>query len=52
MRFSDSHTFGSILERHRGEGPGFGILRLGLAVWRQHNDPSYVWLRFLNLTSG
>jgi peptidoglycan/LPS O-acetylase OafA/YrhL len=32
MRFSDSHTFGSILERHRGEGPGFGILRLGLAI--------------------
>jgi peptidoglycan/LPS O-acetylase OafA/YrhL len=25
-------TFGSILDRHRGEGPGFGILRLGLAV--------------------
>jgi peptidoglycan/LPS O-acetylase OafA/YrhL len=27
-----SDTFGSILERHRGEGPGFGVLRLGLAV--------------------
>jgi peptidoglycan/LPS O-acetylase OafA/YrhL len=25
-------TFGSILNRHRGEGPGFGILRLGLAI--------------------
>src|ERR1700761_838086 len=25
-------TFGSILDRHRGEGPGFGILRLALAV--------------------
>jgi peptidoglycan/LPS O-acetylase OafA/YrhL len=25
-------TFGSILDRHRGEGPGFGVLRLGLAV--------------------
>jgi peptidoglycan/LPS O-acetylase OafA/YrhL len=25
-------TFGSILDRHRGEGPGFAVLRLGLAV--------------------
>jgi peptidoglycan/LPS O-acetylase OafA/YrhL len=25
-------TFGSILDRNRGEGPGFGVLRLGLAV--------------------
>jgi peptidoglycan/LPS O-acetylase OafA/YrhL len=25
-------TFGSILDRHRGEGPGFSVLRLGLAV--------------------
>jgi peptidoglycan/LPS O-acetylase OafA/YrhL len=27
-----SDTFGSILERHRGEGPGFGILRLGFSI--------------------
>lgn len=27
-----SDTFGAILDRHRGEGPGFGVLRLGLAV--------------------
>jgi peptidoglycan/LPS O-acetylase OafA/YrhL len=25
-------TFGSILDRHRGEGPGFAVLRLGLAI--------------------
>jgi peptidoglycan/LPS O-acetylase OafA/YrhL len=25
-------TFGSILDRHRGEGPGFGVLRLALSV--------------------
>jgi hypothetical protein len=25
-------AFGSLLDRHRGEGPGFGILGLALAV--------------------
>jgi peptidoglycan/LPS O-acetylase OafA/YrhL len=34
MRFdlSSRDTFGSILDRHRGEGPGFAVLRLGLAI--------------------
>jgi peptidoglycan/LPS O-acetylase OafA/YrhL len=27
-----SDTFGSILDKHRGEGPGFGFMRLALAV--------------------
>ena len=30
--FKAGDTFGSILDRHRGEGPGFGVLRLVLSI--------------------
>jgi hypothetical protein len=29
--FGGGNTFGCIVDRHRGEGPGFAVLRLGLA---------------------
>ena len=32
IRFRQSRTFGSILGERKGEGPGFAILRVGLAV--------------------
>ena len=45
---SESQTFGAILDKHRGVGPGFDLLRILLAVailyghakWAAGTDPT------------
>ena len=35
---SAGDTFGSIIGQHRGEGPGFAVLRLDLAGRQTHSE--------------